>query len=70
VRGGEQGGHRSALERSDDGGTLELDRAHDGQHVVHLLLEGGGADHRVRQAGAPPVEHRDCGELPEPLRPR
>ena len=46
----------------------EPDRIHHRDHVVHLLLEGRRGRDRVRQAGAPPVEHdqpRERGHPPE-----
>jgi hypothetical protein len=65
--GGEQRRHRPSLERAEHGGPLGARRLHHGQHVVHELLERGGADHRVGEAGAAPVEHDEAREAAHAL---
>ena len=62
VRGGEGHRERSALERPEQRGALASRRLHHGQHVVDLLLERRGADHRVREARAAAVEADQAGE--------
>ena len=56
VGGGEQRGHRPALERPGDRGALRAGGVHHGDHVVHLLLERGRAAERIGEPGATPVE--------------
>ena len=66
VGGGEHGRHRAALERADDRDALRADGIHHGDQIVHLVLERRGAEERVREARAAPVEGDEAREARDP----
>jgi hypothetical protein len=73
VRRGEEQTQRPAVRDAEEGRLLRVDGVHHGTHVVHPLLEGWHALHRVRKPGAALVEDdqaRERGELLEEARDR
>ena len=64
IGGGEQHGHRSAIEPGHDGRALGTDGVQDEPHVVGPLLPGGEMveRHRVRDPGPAPVEEDQTTE--------
>jgi hypothetical protein len=64
IGGGEQHGHRSAVEPGHDGRALGTDGVEDDPHVIGPLLPGGKMVewHRVRDTGSAPVEEDQTTE--------
>ncbi len=69
IGGGEQHGHRPAVEPRHDGRVLRADGVQDDPHVVGPLFPRGQmvGRHRVRDAGPAPIEEDDPGERAEPF---
>src|ERR687895_2083676 len=67
MRGRDEDAEWTALGDTQESGTLRSHRLHDGQDIVHLLLEGRKSPDTVGQPRAALVQHDQPGERCQPF---